>query len=292
MTLGLHYSIESLYKFADSPVKRVGTGIKEVDALISGPAPGEVCMILGRSYSGKSIVAANIIHHNMTLPSIFFSMEMPANMALLRMYSVWSDTPHSDIQHALETGKLPEDLWDLAIAYPKHILIDEAGLSLDDMSDIVEESEKINKERPAFIVIDYLELLGGAKASGEGLTAVDSQATNLKDWAKREQMRVFVLHQTNAQEPEWKPPTARSARYSGYTEADFVVGMWRPHKNPELHDWERQGMYDLVNFNILKNRPFGLESMKIEKRLAPSLRIEDRVFASPPPPPYNERRFG
>lgn len=271
----LYEQVGALFHFADNPVKRVGTGFKQIDALIGGPAPGEVCMIIARSYAGKSVVGQNIILNNKELPSIFFSMEMPTMQAVLRLYSMWSDTSAADNQHLLEAGHLEPEVWEIVTAFPKHTIDDRTGQSLEELSARVAWFETEHGCRPEFVVVDYLELLGGAKASGEGFTAVESQATLLKDWAKQEQMRVFVLHQTNRQEPKWKPPTENSARFGGFTEADFVIGLWRPHTDPEMAYWDSLSIKHHINFNILKNRAFFEERSLIEMKFTPSLRIID-----------------
>lgn len=269
----LYDSVKKLYDFAESPFKRIGTGLKPIDNLIGGPTPGEVCTILARSYAGKSVVGQNIIYNNRGVPNIFFSMEMPRNQALMRLYSIWSDTPATVNQRDLEAGSLTGQVWDMVLDFPKHVIDDRAGISLDEMSDTLQQYEDEFECRPEFVVLDYLELLGGAKASGEGMTAVESQATMVKDWAKREAMRVFLLHQTNRQEPKHKPPTEDSARFGGYTEADFVIGIWRPHADPKLEYWDAQNMRNKINFNIIKNRAFGEDRDKIEMKITPSLRI-------------------
>jgi len=271
----LYKQVEGLFQFADNPVKRVPTGFKELDQLIRGPAPGEVCMILGRSYAGKSILAQNIILHNKELPSLFFSLEMPYMQALVRMYSMWSDTPSGENQNALENGHVESNIWDMVLDYPYHMIDDQSGQSLEEMSRKLEEFEAELKVRPEFVVIDYLELLGGAKASGEGFVALESQATMLKDWAKEEEMRVFLLHQTNRNEKKWQPPNEDSARFGGYTEADFVIGMWRPHTDPEIPYYEAMAIYSELNLNLLKDRVFFNEKDLIKMHITSSLRIED-----------------
>ena len=271
----LYHQVEALFNFAENPVKRVGTGLKQIDALIGGPAPGEVCMIIARSYAGKSVVGQNIILNNKNLPSIFFSMEMPYMQAVLRLYSMWSNTSAADNQHALEGGTVDPDMWNMVLDFPHHLIDDRASQTLEELSARLEYFESEYKCRPEFVIVDYLELLGGAKASGEGFTAVESQATLLKDWAKQEEMRVFVLHQTNKQEPKWKPPTENSARFGGYTEADFVLGLWRPHTSPEIAYYDAMNIKHHINFNILKNRAFFEERSLIEMKFTPSLRIID-----------------
>ena len=276
MILSLYKQVKALYEFADTPVKRVGTGLRAIDELIVGPAPGEVCMVVGRSYSGKSIVGQNIIMHNKGLGSIFFSMEMPYMQAITRLYAMEFNVPAVTVQSDIESGKPDKQMWDLVNRYPRHVIVDDAALSLKGMSEKVEEYDEAFKERPEFVVVDYLELLGGAKASGEGYLATEQQATMLKDWAKTESMRVFVLHQANKQEPRWLPPTDSSARNGGYTEADFVIGMWQPKLDPNLNYVESLSLQENICFNVLKNRAFFRESDRIEALIAPSLRLETR----------------
>ncbi len=275
MKMDLYNQVQALYDFADTPVKRVGTGIKGIDELIVGPAPGEICMVVGRSYSGKSIVGQRIIMHNKEMPSIFFSMEMPFMQALIRLYAMTFDEPVTTVQHSIESGNPPGQIWNLVEKYPQHVIVDQAGLTLENMTQKVDEYEKSYKLRPEFVVVDYLELLGGAKKSGEGYLATEQQATMLKDWAKDENMRVFVLHQANLQEPTWLPPTSSSARNGGYTEADFVIGMWRPHTNPKLNYAEEYSLRGTIMFNVLKNRAFFREASKIETHITSSLRLVD-----------------
>lgn len=230
-------------------------------------------MVLGRSYAGKSLMAQNIIANNKELPSIFFSLEMPYQQALVRMYSMVTGTPATNTMDNIERGEVPDDIWDLVTTLPKHAVLDESNIGFEEMSRTLAQYEDGFGERPAFIVVDYMELLGGAKRSGEGFTAVDKVATVLKDWSKQEEMRVFVLHQCNRQEPKWMPPTENSPRFGGYTEADQVIGMWRPSFNPDLEYFEALARRDELNFNIIKNRPFGQEAELIQTEVRPSLRI-------------------
>lgn len=276
MRLSLYHHVEALFKYSDAGVKRVPTGITMIDEKIRGVAPGEVCMILGRSYAGKSLMAQNIIANNRDIGSIFFSLEMPYTQALIRLYAMHNKQGASAMMDELEAGNLPDDLWDLVGDFPKHALVDEPNIGFDDMSAYLTEYERGFGERPEFIVVDYLELLGGAKRSGEGFTAIDKVATTLKDWSKVEEMRVFVLHQCNRNEPRWVPPTESSPRFGGFTESDFVIGMWRPAFNPELDFWEKLDIKDMVCFNILKNRPFGEEIEELQMRVTPTLTLEER----------------
>ena len=157
-----------------------------------------------------------------------------------------------------------------------HVIVDTPSLSTQDMSHALREYEDMFGHRPAFVVIDYLELVAGAKVSGEGWQSTESQAQQIKDFAKSEAIPVFLLHQTNKSEPEWEPPTMGSARGGGYTESDFVVGMWRPYLDPKLPYFDAEAIREEVLFTILKNRPFGAHNNNpIRCRLGRDLRLRE-----------------
>lgn len=255
--LTLEEQIKDWEDYSENPQQRIRTGFPTIDRIIGGPAPGEVCMILGRSHTGKSLVAQNIVIHNQMFPSIFFSLEMPYIQALQRMYSMWSGTPNADVHQMTEEGSLPHHIWEMARTFPYHHIIDAPGIGLATMSEFVARFETEYERRPAFVVIDYLELLGGVKKSGDGWTAVEAQAAALKDWAKAENLPVFIIHQTNRIEPDWRPPTKDSAKGAGYTESDFVLGMWQPGQEPGLDPVTQSSYNGQVRVNVLKNRAYG-----------------------------------
>jgi len=270
--------VEQLRSFAANPQQRVRTGIETLDIVSEGPASGEVYTILGRSFSGKSLVATTIMANNPTLPIVFFSLEMPARQALMRLYSQYENIDATEVQRQVRAGSLPELFQTFPDKLPKQVIVDRSGLTLGDMSAYIGAFGEYFDERPQAVIIDYLELIRGGK--GEGFHATESVAKALKDWSKDEEVSVFLLHQTNRSEKEWHPPTADSARGAGFTEADVVVGMWQPARDPSLSAVDKQRQDGVVMMNVLKNRITGrTTSAPIELRLSPSLRFVDLAAA-------------
>lgn len=275
MLMTLEQSLDKVAEFSQLEIHRVPTGLPAIDKLIGGPAPGELLTIVGRSFTGKSIVGQSIIYNNPKVPSIFFSLEMPAVQAIIRMYAMWKNIPQTDLQILIEKGGLPDELYGLAEAYPRHIIVDTPGLSVDGMADKYAAYRQLFNLQPQFCVVDYLELVGKAKISGEGYQATESQITQIRDWARTENTRVFLIHQANKSEHIWERPTEDSPRGGGYTESDFMIGVWRPGKDPELDPGERRWLEDKVGLNIIKNRAyFTLLEEKIY-RFEPSLRLTE-----------------
>ncbi|KKK74549.1 hypothetical protein LCGC14_2882650 [marine sediment metagenome] len=272
--------VQALRTFAANPRQRVRTGIQTLDIMTEGPAAGEIYLIMGRSYSGKSQVAMNIMAYNADLPLLFFSMEMPARQAAQRLLSIVFDVDHHDILNQIKAGSLASQYSELGERLPRQVIIDDSNLTLGDMTAYVDQYESYFEERPAAIIVDYLELVsgnGGNDIQSAGWQNTESVARALKAWAKNEDMAVFVLHQTNRNEKVWAPPDEDSARGAGYTEADVVVGMWQPGRDPEKGATERSSLTNHITMNVLKNRITGrtTDGKDILLKLEPTLRLVD-----------------
>jgi replicative DNA helicase len=228
-----------------------------LDILTEGPAEGEVFTVVGRSYVGKSLMATNIMVNNADKGLIFYSLEMPARQALLRMYATWAGVDHQTASAQVRSNSLPRQLETMAEELEHQVIVDKSALSLQEMAVYLEAYDRMFGQRPDAVLIDYLELIGGAKASGDGWTRTEATAGSLKDWAKDEKMPVFLLHQANRTEPVWEEPGQDSARGAGFTESDVVVGMWQPWRNPKLNEAQQQLMRNEVHLNVMKNRVTG-----------------------------------
>jgi len=268
--------IADLRVFAANPDQRIPWGIPSLDILTEGPAAGEVHMVLGRSHVGKSLLATNVLVNNPDKGMVFFSLEMPARQAVQRLYAHWAKVDHRAVQQMTRNNSLPQHLDQMAEALARHIIIDRGSLTLGDMALYCEAYEGFFGLRPAAVIIDYLELVGGTKASGEGWQRTEAVAGALKDWAKDQEMPVFILHQCTKEEPEYKPPTQNSARGAGFTESDVVIGMWQPWRDPNLGRVEREMIRNEVHFNVIKNRVTGrLTTAPIPMILRDDLRFID-----------------
>lgn len=274
MTLG--EQAKKLREFAANPAQRIPTGLRSLDELILGPAWGEVFMFLGRSFTGKSLIATNLMWKNPDKAIMFFSMEMPSHQVLQRLYSHHTDISHREVSRMVRTNRLPDSLESqLADAFPMHVVVDKGGLSGGDMTSYIDQYETYYQRRPDLVIVDYLELMGGGKASAEGWIRTEATAATLKDWAKSEGIGVAVLHQANRTvTKQWEPPTENSAKGGGYTEADVVVGIYRPGWDPALPAHERTMQEHDLSMNVIKNRPNGrLTQSPLEYRITDSMRL-------------------
>lgn len=274
----LYEQTKGLREYAANPAQRIRTGFESLDMLIEGPAAGEVCTFIGRSYSGKSLVATQIMTNNPTKGAIFFSLEMPYRQALMRLHSQFNDINADEVRAMVKNNRLDESLDDLAAVLNRQVIVDQSNLNTGDMVSYIERYHEFYGAKPDFILIDYLERIAGLKSNEGGWQGVEAQADMVKDLAKGMDIPVFLFHQTNRTEPAHTPPTDKSARGGGFTEADFMVGMWQPATDPDLTPFERQAMWPVIRMNVLKNRHSGQQNMPwrpLEFERTESLRFVD-----------------
>jgi KaiC/GvpD/RAD55 family RecA-like ATPase len=288
--------VKGIKRYASNPTKRTALGIWPIDNLIGGGVGrGEVCVIIGKSGSGKSILGQNVLESNLEVPAVFFSFEMPGTMLVTRSLAMWSGKSHNQIFHMIENNQLDEEMlanWD--DAHRNHFYVTRTGLDLKAMSQALEEATGELGEKPAIVVIDYMELVA-SQAGGDTIDNVTSVAQLLKGWAKLEDVSCVLLHQTNKSLRHGDAPDEDAARYGGFTEADIVVGVWRPHKwephvrgetpMSEVHKDYLKGYYGV---NLIKNRPkIDLHEKGYLVPILPSGRIESpkgQMLQDVPPP--------
>lgn len=281
MILSLERQLDALAEYAVGDFHRTRLGLETIDNLIGGPAPGELLTITGRSFTGKSIVAQNVVLNNPKVPSIFFSLEMPANQALIRLYSMWSGVDSKEVQKVIDAGKLPDNLYDVVDAFPYHRIVDTPGLGLDRMSDAIKAYQDDLGTTPEFAIIDYLELVGRDR-SQDAVEGVQNSITAVRDWGRSHNLRVFLIHQSNMSAHIYEPPTENSPRYAGMAQSDFLLGVWRPHRDPNITEADKRYLSNKFMINVLKNRAYFESHEGVTYTCAPSLRLlEGDVYVAP-----------
>jgi replicative DNA helicase len=274
----LDQQVADLRKYAANPEQRIRTGYDSLDFYVEGVAAGEVFNFAGRSYTGKSLIATDIMRMHPKHGSIFFSLEMSKRMALTRLFTQWADFDADRVRAAISANELPDLIDQMAEEMSKHIIVDKTNLSVADMMVYITEYSNYFGAKPDFVQIDYLERIGGIKSNADGWQAVEAAADQVKNMARALEIPVFLYHQTNRTEPPGDPVTDKSLRGGGFTEADQVVGIWAPARDPKMDESERRALWDVVQMNVIKNRPIGKQNepwQPLEFRRTHSLRFQD-----------------
>ena len=252
-----------LAEWATSDIPRVPTGYSIFDSRTNGGiAPGEVALFLARSSVGKTWFVINMLNHNPSVPSIFFSLEMHGRYVLQRLTAVHTGVGTDFIENMMMQRGKADAVDQTVLTFPKLMCDDRPGMTLGDMLDSIDEYEEVHGERPRLIAIDYMELI---KAYGSSqMETVDKLAWAVKDFARESDTAVVVLHQVKRGESKkghqnvgHMPLTMTDARFGGEMAADYVFGMYKPDLDPELGEWDRQHLENDIRLQFLKTRSGG-----------------------------------
>ncbi|RMF59966.1 MAG: hypothetical protein D6746_07500 [Bacteroidetes bacterium] len=257
-----------LHEWATGDSPRIRTGFPVIDDLTrGGPAPGEVVMILGRSGVGKTAVGCNFAVNMQGTPTVFFSLEMPARMLLIRTAAIHSVTPTYVVEQQLRYENRSRAVERVVQDFPHLAIVDDTGVGFRQMGSILDELEDTWGVPVKAIIIDYLELLRPPLGTEGGTASVDTISRRLKEFARERDLVVMVLHQlsmTSARRGTSNkervidmghlPVTRNDARYGGDTAADYTVGVYRPALDPTLPQDEKLVRRNEFRMQLLKTR--------------------------------------
>ena len=196
----VHESMPRLTQIFDGAkgLTGIASGYALLDSELAGMHKGELIVLAARPSHGKSALALNIAE-NLVLREkrtmAFFSLEMSRESLLLRMISSFA---RIDAQK-FRSGHMLQD--DMAKVMDACSLISSAPLWVDDSSsstvgEIAARAERLRQSQGLeLVIVDYLQLVAGAKRYGNRQEEVSDISRNLKALAKDLDVPVVALSQ-------------------------------------------------------------------------------------------------
>lgn len=243
--------IDELSK-SDAKITGAETGYNELDDMTSGLQPGDLIIVAGRPSMGKTTFSMNLAEFvaiNDKKPVAIFSMEMPAEQLVLRLFASNGRVPLNDIR----TGKIREEDWPRVGMAVKQF--SETKLFIDDSAamtptEIRAKARRLHREHGqlGLIVIDYIQLMQtGGKAENRA-SEISEISRSLKALAKELSVPVVALSQLNRsleQRPN-KRPIMSDLRESGAIEQDADVIMFIYRDEVYNEDTEDKGIAEVI----------------------------------------------
>jgi hypothetical protein len=266
--------VESYKQWATDPTPRIGLGLPFYDQRTNGGlAKAECMMVMAYSSVGKTSIALNMIANNPGVPTVFFSLEMSWRQVVARLTAIRSGLSTEEIEKELAAGREPVELIDTVRAFPLLLGNDTSELTIKDMRDQVlrDAPSRLGGRAVRLIVIDYLELIGGAGLAGKA-EQVDKAATKIRSLAKDTDSSVVVLHQVGKTDGSagHEPLALDSGKYGGHHPMDQVLGVYAPRLNRNLTPAEYESVKDELHLQLLKNRSTGrAHPLGVRHRLDP-----------------------
>lgn len=242
--------LEDYYKNKSS-FTGLETGFPWLDNKTAGLQNGDLIVLAARPGMGKTSMAMNIVEHvlvkkqddnQVDRPIIFFSMEMPGVQIGRRLLASLGGV---DIR-SIATGNITESQWGAIQKGAGRIKDTLLYLDSSSVLDIPKIRHSINrvmhvqKQHPALIVIDYLQLMSSVTKSNYALENRNQEISvitrNLKSIAKEQECPLLLLSQLSRpqnRKQDLKPNLA-DLRDSGAIEQDAdIVLFLHPHDATE-----------------------------------------------------------
>jgi len=250
--------VDNLVGFIRNPAERWYLGFPEIDLATRGIGKGEVLLVVGRSHTGKSQILLNgIVSNLINDPSahvVIFAMDEPRELVVMKLFCLLQGKSSTEVEEAIKAGNqtILGELKEAASNELSRVAVVDDSLSLEAMSEVMDEARQWWGCNPSFCMMDYLELLPGGDADATGVT---SKAQAVKRWAKTPRVPIGLVHQAGrgAGQPG-QPAGIHAGRYGGEQEAIFVVEVYRKRDRNDLSDWEKTYHSNSVNLNLCKNK--------------------------------------
>lgn len=249
--------IENLHHRAETGETGLSTGLIDLDRILCGLDPSDLCIVAARPSMGKTAFMLNV-SACAPCPVGIFSLEMSTEQLMCRLIAA----------HGIDYGKLrsPRQLTDAdwphiteaTVAVRKGLYInDQGGISIGALES--EAYRMVTAHGVGLLCVDYLQLVT-CKAERR-LEEVSEVSRRLKALAKNLRVPVLVLCQMNrAIDGRPKPvPRLADLRESGQIEqdADQIIFIDRPEVHAEGY---RPGEADFI---VAKNRSGPTDKVKV-----------------------------
>ena len=227
------------------------TGVDNIDAQIHGVGGGQVLTLTGRTGTGKTAFAQNMIRNYLKQSSrsvLFFSLEMGLGQVYKRFTAIQSGEAVVTVvsaymaENAFKINQI-EAAWDKEF---ERLLVPRRKVALDEIPTYIEQALSETGVAVGLVVIDYLGLL---KVPGNSeYDRYSRVATETKSLAGQLGLPIVLISQSNRTAGDgYTEPDLTMARSSGQIEeaADFCIGLFA---HPPL------GEPKTLCAKILKNR--------------------------------------
>jgi len=243
-------ALNEYQSYLDNPGAQVPCGYDEIDEMHRHIRSGEVVVILGKTGSGKTAFALNMLRHMAKgdFKTLFFSLEMTLPRVIERQCAIESGVSAAKIEadfstiHRHDLTSLP--WWD------NYHICAQPAMSMAQIEETIQRTSDYSGKVDV-VCIDYLGLIkvSGNNSSVSNYQAVSEVAASLKAVSKRCDCAIIILAQISRSHGEAGDVLINlsSGRDSGVIEegADLVLGIHRP----ELSAQDR-----VMGVQVLKSR--------------------------------------
>lgn len=181
---------------------------------------GELALIIGDTGTGKTGILQNIAMAT-KLKTLMFEMELPADLLFERFFAIRANMTCAEIEKEYRNNPITGEK-SMVKEFPNIFICPESRMSLEKLEALILRSELKIGEKPALVLIDYVQLLQG---EGSRYEKTSNVAEGLKVLAKSTKTIIIVASQVGRNTKD-DGMTLHSAKDSGSLEnsAGLVIG--------------------------------------------------------------------
>ena len=231
----VNYVSNALLELADLDIvefQRLKTGYPEIDAILNGGFRGdELITIGGTPGTGKTAFVLNLSVNNKNKRGLIFQTEMTAVSYIARMVSLV--TRESFILGKSKMCDIDAKKSEELMSFSDSMVID-TETSITPQYILSRFKEENEKSKIHYVVIDYLQQLGGNKKFSTKREFVEDTVKDIKNYQKETGVPWILLSQLNIRDLTTKP-TMHSFLESGKIEqaSDVCILLWDTQEGTE-----------------------------------------------------------
>ena len=251
-------------------------GIRSFDeATLGGARPGQLVTLIGRSHTGKTLLAMNMVAKNRNHRTLWVSPDETETMFWGRYSSIRLEYDQKEwISRLIREDPTAWERVEQIMQDETNLHFESTGMSVADLDKAlrIASTTLCGGKRPEVLVYDFLELIrGGETGDAASVQAkIESFKQLVSDW----RVVGVIIHQScRGTGNRGKAGGLEAGRYSSTSESHFLIETWRRWDDTNL-DEETRGYYeDEVSAGLWKNKAGDGEKAEVNLTIDSSGRI-------------------
>jgi hypothetical protein len=200
---------------------RIYIGLDEFDVEMRGVSPGHLCLIVGRTHSGKTLLATHVLRHNRDKRVLLLTPDETSTLILAKLAAATHGINSVDLERrvAADDHEAIRLLHETVEEFPNLIVIDKR-LSHVDMDIAFDEACSVWGAPPDALIVDFMKLVEGE--------TMQAKFEFIKSFGMHKRVPTFALHQmSRSSGAGGQSVTLEGGEFGGEDFATFQIGVRR-----------------------------------------------------------------
>jgi len=251
-------------------------GIRAFDeATLGGARPGNLLTLIGKTHTGKSLLAMNMVARNPNHRTLWVSPDETESMFWGKYGAIRMELSQRDwISRLIREDPLAWQRQSEVIAGATNLHFESTGMSVDDLDKAmrIATTHLWDGRKPQVLIYDYLELIrgGGAGDAASVQSKIESIKQLVSDW----RVIGIVIHQSGrGSGNRGQAGGIDAGRFASTSESHFVIETWRRWDDTSLDEDTRRYYEDEISVGLWKNKAGEGDKAEVNLTIDPSGRL-------------------